>query len=50
MVAACENGYCRKGEDIRVILKGGELVIKYSGDTVYMTGPCVKVFEGEVEI
>ncbi|MCR5263442.1 MAG: carbamoyl-phosphate synthase large subunit [Clostridiales bacterium] len=49
-VAACLNKHCVKGEDIHVILRGGELVINYSGDTVWMTGPCVKVYDGEVEI
>ena len=49
-VAACLNGYCRKGEDIRVILRGGDLVIRYTDDTVYMTGECVKVFTGSIEI
>lgn len=49
-VAACENGFCKKGEDIVVKLKGGNLVINYTDDTVYMTGDAEKVFEGEVEI
>ena len=49
-VAACLNKHCVKGEDIHVILRGGELVVRYSGDTVWMTGPCVKVYDGEVEI
>lgn len=49
-VAACENGYCNKGEDITVHLKGGDLVINYTDDTVFMTGPATKVFDGEIEI
>ena len=49
-VAAVLNKYCPKGEDINVILRGGVLVINYSGENVFMTGPCVKVYEGEVEI
>ena len=49
-VAACENGFCKKGEDIKVKLKGGDLIINYTDDTVYMTGNAEKVFEGEVEI
>ena len=49
-VAACLNGYCPKGEDIRVILRGGELVINYTDDAVYMTGNCEKVFSGSIEI
>ena len=49
-VAACENGFCKKGEDIKVKLKGGDLIINYTDDTVYMTGNADKVFEGEIEI
>ena len=49
-VAACLNGFCPKGEDIRVILRGGELVINYTDDGVFMTGNCEKVFTGSIEI
>ena len=49
-VAACLNGYCRKGEDITVRLRGGDLVINYTDETVVMTGPAATVFEGEIEI
>ena len=49
-VAACENGFCKKGEDIKVKLKGGDLIIKYTDETVYMTGNAEKVYEGEVEV
>ncbi len=49
-VAAVENGYCKKGDDITVRLRGGDLVINYTDDTVIMTGPATTVFEGEVEI
>ncbi len=49
-VAAVLNGYCNKGEDIKVILVGGELVINYTDDTVFMTGSAQKVFEGVVTV
>lgn len=49
-VAAVENGFCKKDEDITVKLRGGDLVIRYTDDTVYMTGEAIKVFEGTVEI
>jgi len=49
-VAAALNGFCPKGEDIHVLLLGGELIVNYSDETVYMTGNCVKVFEGTVEM
>lgn len=49
-VAAVENGFCNKDEDIRVILTGGELIIKYTDDKVLMTGTAEKVFEGFIDI
>jgi len=49
-VAAVLMGYCDKDADIRVELKGGGLIIKYTDETVYMTGDCVKIFEGTVFI
>ena len=49
-VAAVENGFCKKGEDITIQLKGGDLVINYTDDTVYMTGDAEIVFEGTVEL
>lgn len=49
-VAAVLNGYCKKDDDITVKLKGGDLVIRYTDDAVYMTGTAEKTFEGVVEI
>lgn len=49
VVAACENGYCKKGEDVTVHLRGGDLVINYTDDTVFMTGPATKVYDGVIE-
>lgn len=49
-VAAVENGLCPKGEDITVKLRGGDLVINYTDEGVFMTGSAVKVFEGIVEV
>lgn len=49
-VAAVLNGYCDKNIDINVSLTGGNLIIKYTDDAVYMTGGCTKVFAGVVEI
>ena len=49
-VAACLNGYCKKGEDITVKLRGGDLVINYTDDGVQMTGSADTVFTGIVEI
>lgn len=49
-VAAVLNGYCNKNEYITVKLKGGDLAVKYTDETVTMTGKPEKVFEGAVEI
>lgn len=50
VAAACLNGYCKKGEDVTVHLRGGDLVIRYTDDTVIMTGPATTVFEGTIEL
>ena len=50
VVAATLNGYCEKGKDIRVILKGGELKIRYTDERVLMTGKAEKVYDGVVEV
>jgi len=48
-VAAVLNGYCEKGEEIKVSLLGGDLKIVYTDETVYMTGGATLAFVGEVE-
>ena len=49
-VAAVENGLCKKNEPITVKLKGGNLIIEYTDETVYLTGRAENVFEGEIEL
>jgi carbamoyl-phosphate synthase large subunit len=49
-VAAVENGFCKKDADITVKVKGGQLVVRYSEETVLMTGPAHAVYEGVVAI
>lgn len=49
-VAACENGFCEKGSDISINLRGGSLTICYTDDAVFMTGPAAYAFSGEVEV
>ena len=49
VVAAVENGFCKKGETVKVILTGGELFIRYTDEAVFMTGPAAIAFEGTVE-
>jgi len=42
-------GWLDEGEDIRVNLPGGNLLIAWqSGGDVFMTGPTETVFEGEL--
>jgi diaminopimelate epimerase len=50
VVAAVLNGYCDKNEDITVHLRGGDLTIRYTDETVYMTGPAATVYEGVVTV
>ena len=49
VVAAVENGFCRKGDDITVRLRGGDLVINYTDEGITMTGGATQVFEGTAE-
>jgi diaminopimelate epimerase len=49
VVAAVLNGHCGQNTDVRVKLRGGELSIRYTGDTVLMAGPAAVVFEGEIQ-
>lgn len=50
VVAAVLNGFCQKDADVVVHLLGGDLVIRYTDETVLMTGPAELVFTGEVDI
>ena len=49
VVAAVENGFCDKGEEITVKLKGGDLAVTYTDDGILLTGNAVLVYEGEAE-
>ena len=48
VVAAVENGYCKKGEDITVKLKGGDLIVNYTDDGVILTGNADLICEGSI--
>lgn len=51
VVAAILNGFADKSADVD--LDGGSLHIDWAGsskDHVYMTGPAVKVFEGDISL
>lgn len=46
VVAACENGYCKKNVDITVKVKGGDLVVNYSDNGVTLSGDTRLVYTG----
>ena len=49
VAAACANGHCRKGEDITVKVKGGDLIVNYTDERIILTGDAVLVFNGVTE-
>lgn len=49
-VAAVLNGLCEKNSGITVHLRGGDLEILYTDETVFMTGPATLVFTGEIKL
>ncbi len=49
VVAAVENGFCDKGEEITVKLKGGDLAVTYDDNGIFLTGNAVLLYEGEAE-
>jgi diaminopimelate epimerase len=50
-VASVLNGYCKKGEEIEVQIRGGKLYDTYlENGEVLMKGPATTVFEGEIEL
>ena len=49
VVSGVRWGLLAAGEDVRVSLPGGDLYIRWAeGEPVWMTGPAVTVFEGEL--
>ena len=49
VVAAVENGYCNKGEDITVKVRGGDLIVNYTDMGITLSGDCNLVYKGEIE-
>ncbi len=49
-VAAVLNGFCPLGENITVKVRGGDLIVCYTGETVLLTGATEVVYTGEIEI
>ncbi len=50
VVATILNGYADKNTDITVHLKGGDLVVRWTDKTVFMTGSATLAFVGEVDV
>jgi len=51
VAAAVVNGQCAYGTDVTVVLNGGELSVNWPmpSEQVYMTGPAVSAFRGELQ-
>lgn len=49
-VAAVLNGLCNKNSPITVSLKGGDLSVTYTDETVYLRGEATLSFIGEIEM
>jgi len=49
VIAACENGYCKKGTDVTVKVTGGDLVVNYTDERVILSGDANLVYSGELE-
>lgn len=47
VVAAVENGYCPKGQEITVKVRGGDLTVCYTENGVTLTGDTKLIFTGE---
>ncbi len=43
------NGYCKKGEDISIKVKGGDLTVNYTDDAITLTGPAKQIYSGIAE-
>ena len=46
VAAAVRNGYCPKGEDITVKLRGGDLVVNYTDEGITLSGNTNLVYKG----
>lgn len=49
VIAAVQNGWCNKGENITVKVKGGDLIVNYTDEKITLTGDCHLVYKGEIE-
>lgn len=49
VVASVLSGKCKKGEDITVKLKGGDLIVNYTDERVLLTGNADLIYSGVIE-
>lgn len=49
-VASILNGFSSVGTDITVKMRGGELIVKFTGKSIFLTGNTRTCYEGEVEV
>ena len=49
VIAAVENGFCKKGEDVTVKLRGGDLIVNYTDEKVILIGNAELVYQGYME-
>ena len=49
VAAAVKNGLCEKGVEVRVQVPGGTLLVKYTDETVILTGRVSEVFRATAE-
>ncbi len=49
VVAAVENGFCQKGVDVTVKVKGGDMIVNYTDEGITLTGEARLVFRGSLE-
>ena len=46
VTAAVVQGWCHEDEEVKVLLRGGELQVRYTKERIFLKGPAVKVFKG----
>ena len=50
VIAGVMNGWCKKDQDIFVTFKGGQLCVRYTNDTLYVTSGVQNVYQGQIQL
>ncbi|MDY2842695.1 MAG: carbamoyl-phosphate synthase large subunit [Treponema sp.] len=50
VIAACLNGFCKMDSEVTVRVRGGILHVRYTGETVYLTGETKLTYSGDIEV